>query len=215
MLWDLSKVVPGEVEQPQCLVAVGRTRYCTSSVAWSPPEPAAAVSLEATLGSPAVQDVAQPQYCSRFVTAGGDGVLLWTLKPSYLEQTPVMLEASEEATASPSHSERASIRAASHQAQPTALAPRVAATAVTVDAQGVVIAADEKGGIWELVVREAAPGAGSLAVAMRRVADVGGSEVTRVVANDEAVALGTVGGLVTTFRCAAAHGFHNTQPPAC
>lgn len=61
-------------------MAVGRTRQPSTFAAWMPNP----VQAESDHQHP-------PSVPPRFVTAGGDGLLLWTLLPTCLEQTCVAL----------------------------------------------------------------------------------------------------------------------------
>lgn len=158
------------------VVAVGRTRFAVAAAAWLP---VTGTDAQSSTDGGVLAEGGVAAY--RFVTAGGDGLLLWGLRPSCLEQTPVALGACDTA-GSPS--------------QPGASQPAVAATAVTVDGSGLVVVADAGGRVWEVAVQ----GDGG-SVAMRRVADVPGREVTRIAVSGDAAAVGTLGGLVAAYRC--------------
>ncbi len=182
-VWDVGELLraaasaqlPGAAGAQQAqarLAGVGRTRAATSGAAWLP---AGGVGG----GSP-----------PRFVTAGEEGLLLWTLTATHLEQVPLRLPDPHEGL------EGAGGRREEGET----------VTAVGVDAAGVVVAADARGCVWEVqLAADGDAGGGGLA-AMRHVADLPGATVTRVAADGEGsaggggvVALGTLGGLVTTY----------------
>lgn len=187
MVWDIATLSPLPVtatlaqqrqpRPPPSILAVGRTRFAVVAAAWLPLADSAPV--EATReGSGQAGEEGAAKY--KFVTAGGDGLLLWALRPDCLEQMPIILGGGGGASVGSGHG-------------PGAAA--VPATAVTVDGQGLIVVADAQGIVWEVAVKGDGRG-----VAMRRVADVPGNEVSRIAVNDVAAAVGTLGGLVAVYR---------------
>lgn len=125
------------------LLAVGRTRGVNLDAAWLP------------LG-------AVPQ----FVSGGADGLLLWSLQASCLEQRSITL----------------GMGGVRH------------VHAVAVDERSCVVAADNLGGIWEVVLSN------GNAMVTRQVAAMPGSPVTHIYINLDHALIGTSSGLIASYR---------------
>ena len=125
MVWDLSAAGAGGGEPATaggsgaaaCMVSVGRTKGTVSSLAWLPSRPL-------------------PQ----FLTAGADGLLLWTLRADCLEMAEVELH----------HHHRGGRSAGADE---EGMAPGGACTAVAAEEGGVVVVATASGAIYQITVR--------------------------------------------------------------
>ncbi|GAX72875.1 hypothetical protein CEUSTIGMA_g330.t1 [Chlamydomonas eustigma] len=133
------------------LVAVGRTREITLSVAWLPQRPL-------------------PQY----VTAGGDGLLLWTLRADCLELMPLDLPQA---------------RMREHVSE------SAACTAVAAEEGGNIFVATSAGCVYQIKVNE-----GGIVEELLQVVEMTASSfITQLRVSSQAAAVGTREGVVTSF----------------